>query len=117
MGAGHYDFVTIGGNSLPMQLRLPGFDATGSTFEFRCRTPRQGVIARSTRDGSITVALEPGDGGVLRTVISLELTAAETRRLGEGRVNRYELERQIGGSEQTILAGFIIASVGSNADV
>lgn len=117
MGTGHYDFATIGGNSLPILLRLPGFDATGSGFEFFCRTPRHGVIARSTEDGSITVSVELGEGGVPRTVISLELTAAETRKLGEGRVNRYELERRIGGSEHTILAGFIVASVGSNGDV
>lgn len=116
MAVGHYDFATIGGNSLPIVLRLPGFDGSGSAFEFRCRTPRRGVIARSTRDGGITMRVEPGEGGVLRTVIELRLTAQETRQLGEGRVNRYELERQIDGTEQTVLAGFIVASVGSNAD-
>jgi hypothetical protein len=117
MGVGHYDFTTIGGNSLPIVLRLLGFDGTGSTFEFRCRTPRREVIARSSAGGAIAMSLEPGDGGAVRTLLRFELTAQETRVLGEGRVNRYELGRRIGGSERSILSGFIIASRGSNADV
>ena len=115
-----HDFVAIRGNDLPIQLRLAPLDATGAQFDFVCRGPRRPnrlELRRSTQAGTIAMSVDTGSSAGPVTVLDFKLAPEDTRQLGEGRVNPYELElRGADGTEQTLLSGMITATGGVNAD-
>lgn len=55
--------------------------------------------------------------GNAQGTVALHLTAAETRELVVGKVNRYELEYQTADDEVTVLEGFMHVTTGINTDV
>lgn len=69
--------------------------------------------------GSIRKSTAVGDGFVLNETTS-ELawspTLAETRLVPLGRLSRYEVERRIGGTQDTLISGFITGKGGNNDD-
>jgi hypothetical protein len=116
-----YDFTARRGNSLPIKLRMPNFDGSGSRFVFSCWRPHgegPDTLRLSTDDDSISASVESeaGEPDAIATVLSLTLSPSQTRWLCEGRVNPYEIERHIDREERTLLSGYVIAEAGVNDD-
>ncbi len=82
-------------------------DLTGSTLEFRAvNAAGQEIVKRN-----LTVAA-PSTGEA-----SIVLTVSETAAFTEGQRNRYEVERRISSTEETLIYGTITAEGGINTNV
>lgn len=82
--------------------------------EFRIQLGRQSPpvpLIKSTADPDSGLTLDAEAG-----IVSLVLTAAETRSLKPGRVGRYELEYVGNGMEVSVKAGFLKVEEGMNSD-
>jgi hypothetical protein len=114
--AAAYDIDVRQGNSLERTFIFQdengdAFNLTGSVIAFRAETGEgETFIDKTTPSNSFSMPT-PTTG-----TVTLTLTAAETARFATGRTNRYEIERRIGGTEETLVAGFIIAIEGVNAN-
>lgn len=113
MSAGQYDFRFIAGNTLNFSIRLRGFDGTGSSFKFIVKPLLEETISPAA---PVVMVIEDDPDGGKMTTLDWSLTPAQGRKLWVGRSNNYELERRIGGNEETVLVGNIIMSAGVNTD-
>jgi hypothetical protein len=115
-----HDLLATRGNDLPVRLRLTPLDGTGADFRFTCRgpaRPNRTILRRSVAAGTMDLAVLPNsEAGTVATTLDFTLDASETRRLGEGRVNSYELEYRLGDQQRTLLAGFVTLEGGVNDD-
>jgi hypothetical protein len=85
-------------------------DLAGSEIVFIAETASS-TIRKTTADGSLLMP-SPALGEV-----TLKLTPAETRLFAIGRLrSRYEIERRIGGSEETLVSGCVVVEEGINDD-
>lgn len=85
-------------------------DLTGSEIVFIAETATS-TIRKSTADATLLMPV-PALGGV-----TLKLTPEETRLFAVGRLkSRYEIERRIGGTEETLVSGCLIVEEGLNDD-
>ena len=86
------------------------FDLTGSVLVFIAETATS-TIRKSTADGTLLMP-SPALGE-----FTLKLTPEETRLFAVGRLrSRYEIERRIGGNEETLVSGCLIVVEGLNDD-
>jgi hypothetical protein len=90
------------------------FDLTGSTIIWRASAVDEAETEVFAYVGGVNeqVLIEDAEAGI----ITLSLPASITRNIPAGRLTKYELERRIDGSEEVLLAGFIIGEGGANAD-
>lgn len=111
------DIPVVRGNSHPpMQWQFlvsenPDvlFDLTGSVFKFTLNW-RGGSVERSSDvDADLTVDYD-------NSILVWSYTTAQSRELPLGRLSRYEVERWIGGTQRTLVCGYVIVSEGSNPD-
>lgn len=85
-------------------------DLTGSEIVFVAETATS-TIRKTTADGSLQMP-SPTSGE-----LTLKLTPAETRLFAVGRLrSRYEIERRIDGSEETLVSGCVVVEEGINDD-
>jgi hypothetical protein len=85
-------------------------DLTGSEIIFVAETATS-TIRKSTVDGTLLMPA-PISGE-----IKLKLTPEETRLFAVGRLrSRYEFERRIGGTEETLVSGCLVVEEGLNDD-
>lgn len=82
-------------------------DLSGSTLEFRAVNASDVEIVKR----NMTIAA-PASGEA-----SIALTASETTAFTSGARNRYEVERRISSSEETLIYGNITAEGGINTNV
>ena len=96
-------------------------DDTGAAFDLSGSALRWRAVAVDEDETQIfnyadgtddELLIEDAEGGL----ITLSLPPAMTRAIQAGRLTKYELERRIDGSEEVLLAGFIIGEGGANAD-
>lgn len=111
-----YDLTGIRrGNSFERTFRFKDadgdpIDLTGSIIVFSV-TSGSTVIRKSTSNNGLLMPT-PSNGEV-----TLRLTPSETRQFAVGKLrNRYEIERQIGANETTLVWGCIVVSQGINDD-
>lgn len=111
------DITIVRGTTKPdLVLRLQQesgdpFDGTGSEFRLTIKRGSRVILQKTTAPGG---GLEY-DAGLAR--ITWVRTEAETALLPFGRVARYELERIVGTSDTSLLAGDIIVTDGPPAGV
>ena len=85
-------------------------DFTGSEIVFIAETATS-TIRKSTADGTLQMPVPPSGE------ITLKLTPEETRLFAVGRLrSRYEIERRIGGTEETLVSGCLVVEEGLNDD-
>ncbi|WP_291207065.1 hypothetical protein [Hyphomonas sp.] len=85
-------------------------DLTGSEIVFMAETAAS-TIRKTTADGTLLMP-SPVSGEV-----TLKLTPAETRLFAVGRLrSRYEFERRIAGTEETLVRGCLVIEEGLNDD-
>ena len=85
-------------------------DLTGSEIVFIAETATA-TLRKSTADATLLMPL-PASGEV-----TVKLTPAETRLFAVGRLrSRYEFERRIGGTEETLVCGCLVVEEGLNDD-
>lgn len=85
-------------------------DLTGSVLVFTAETAAS-TIRKSTADATLMMPV-PASGEV-----TLKLTPEETRLFAVGRLrSRYEIERRLGGNEETLVSGCLIVEEGLNDD-
>jgi len=106
-----YDLCLRQGNDKSLEFHLISddgtpFDLTGSTLIF---------TAQKSDGTEMEKTIVPTD--VAGGVFVLSFTTAETREFTPGRFNQWEIERQIGGSEETLIAGYMNVREGMNTDV
>jgi hypothetical protein len=103
------------GNSFERMFRFKdsvgqAIDLTGSVLVFIAETATS-LIRKSTSDGTLLMTV-PASGE-----ITLKLTPAETRKFVVGRLkSRYEIERRIGGHDETLVIGCLVVEEGLNDD-
>lgn len=106
--AAHYDFTLWRGNDGTIKVAPFGqgqtFDHTGSTWRLTSVNAAGTIVHDKT--GAV------GDDGF----VTFAFTPAETRSIEIGVPLSYEIERRIGGAEQTYFAGKLIGAGGANAD-
>jgi hypothetical protein len=108
------DFTWWVGNDAPqIKVRLKDSDGavialTGSVIALRAVDAEGNVVIARTSEDDL-----PVDGD---DYIDITPTLAESRLMPAGRQTRYEVERRIGGTQQTFLTGWIIAQGGVNLD-
>ena len=85
-------------------------DLTGSEIVFIAETATS-TIRKTTADGSLQMPSPPSGE------VTLKLAPAETRLFAVGRLrSRYEIERRIGDSEDTLVSGCVVVEEGINDD-
>jgi hypothetical protein len=88
------------------------FDLAGSTLHWRAISTDSADVFEYISGVNDEVTIDDEAGGE----ITLSLPASMTREIPTGRMTRYELERRVDGSEEVLIAGFIIGEGGANAD-
>ena len=105
------DFEVVRGNNPTIQITFMDgaspFDLTGSSLVLRVVNGTSEKIRRA-----MTLAGDPTTG-----VATIVLTSAETRSLPKDVACDYEVERRIGGDEETILVGSMTGVYGANDEV
>ena len=89
-------------------------DLTGSKLHWRATAldDDETEVFNYVSGTDTQVLIEDEAGGV----VTLSLSAAIARAIPVSRLTRYELERRIDGSEEPLLAGYIIGEGGANDD-
>lgn len=85
------------------------FDGTGSVFVLTIRSDGN-TIRKSTADGG-GLSYDNSTGRLV-----WRRTLAESRLIGEGKVGRYEIERQIGADQELIATGAVTGIGGVSDD-
>ena len=102
------------GNTITLQFRFRAtqtvpFDLTGSEIVFWLAWTG-GEIRRTSNDSGILIA-DPTSG-----LISIPLSAADTRAIPTGTSARYEIERRYNGTETSLIWGVVDVGEGINDD-
>lgn len=111
------DISVIRGNNYPplmwqfLESEDPDvlFDLTGSTFKLRIVWPGGTVTKSSDLDADLTI-------DYVNSVLAWAYAADWSRSLPLGRLPRYEVERWIGGTQQSMVEAFLVVSQGNNPD-
>lgn len=85
------------------------FDLTGSSFKLRVYWPGQTIDIDSVVDPALAIDLPT-------SIVSWTYTTVQSRLLPLGCIARYELERWITGTQQSVISGFVAVSPGANPD-
>jgi hypothetical protein len=86
------------------------FDLTGTVFKLKVTWPGGAPITKSSDlDAELAVDLAT-------SILTWNYSTAQSRSLPLGRIARYELERWIGGSQQSLIAGRFAVGPGANPD-
>lgn len=109
--------ITRGNNFPPVQwLFLASenpdvlFNLAGSVFKLRVYWPAQQINVASDTD-PLVLAID-----LVTAIVQWNYSVADSRLLPAGRIARYELERWIGGTQQSVIAGFVAVEIGANPD-
>lgn len=111
------DIEIIRGNNYPPAMwqflisddpdELP--DLTGSIFKLEVIWPGGSILRSSDANPELAV-------DVANSILTWNYTAQQSRSLPLGMVARYEIERWTAGSQQSLIAGYFVASEGANPD-
>lgn len=85
------------------------FDLTGSTFKLRIYWPGETLNVDSNADPALAIDIPT-------SIVSWSYTTAQSRLLPLGRIARYELERWIAATQQSVISGYVAVSPGANPD-
>lgn len=86
------------------------FPLDGSVFKLTVTWAPSGTIVKASDvDPELVIDFE-------QSVLTWNYTAAQARALPLGRIARYELERWIGTTQQSLISGRISVSKGANPD-
>lgn len=111
------DMVIVQGNNFPpikwqfLVSENPDvlFDLTGSVFKLTLVWPGTVLALSSDTAGELVVDLPT-------SMLTWNYTATESRAMPAGRLGSYELERWIGGTQQSMISAAVIVSKGFNPD-
>lgn len=116
---GPADVEIVQGNNYPplqwqfLAQELPDipFSLAGSVFKLRLAWPGAAALTSSSDVPADNLTLDDENG-----MVSWGYSLAQSRALPLGRLTSYELERWIGGTQQTLVRGMICISAGNNPD-
>lgn len=108
--------ITRGNNYPPIQWQFLSsenpdviFPVTGSVFKLTIVWRGHSIIRSSDIDPGLTI-------DVSTSILTWNYSSDESRSLPLGRIARYEIERWIGGNEQTFIDGYVAVDEGLNPD-
>lgn len=87
------------------------FSLVGSVFKLTITWPGGADIIKAS-DVNPELAID-----FVNSVLAWNYTTAQSRSLPLGRIARYELERWIGGTQQSLVVGGVAVELGTNPDV
>lgn len=84
-------------------------DLTGSVFKLEVTWPGGSILRSSDANPELAVDL-------VNALLTWNYSTSQSRSLPLGRVPRYEIERWIGGAQQSLIVGYFIVDAGANPD-
>jgi hypothetical protein len=114
MSVPSYDLSVRQGNNAAWEFRLKSYDENGDLVPFSLTGSTLIFTAEKDDGTTLTKTLTPSDAA--NGVVPLSITVAESRMFSIGRENRWEIERQISGTEAAILQGYVVCDEGVNSD-
>lgn len=116
-GPAKYDIVTWTGTDFSESYEaqnddLTAFDLTGSELVFRALDASGTELFRFSSEDATELEITDASAGEY----TFSLTGAQTRLVPLGRVAKYEIERRVGTSQESFMAGFLIGEGGANDD-